>query len=131
MAEMEAVAQRNSVPIVHWETGRFLATLCRALDPNVLEVGTAIGYSTLHLAEQLSSGRVVTLEIDPDRAGQARDFWARAGVSERIELVEGDARETIPNLAGRSTCSSSTPPRAQYREYVELAEPRLSERAPP
>jgi hypothetical protein len=56
MAEMEAVAGRDSVPIVHWETGRFLATLCRALDPNVLEVGTAIGYSTLHLARVLGPG---------------------------------------------------------------------------
>jgi predicted O-methyltransferase YrrM len=98
-AEMESVAERDSVPIVHWETGRFLATLCRALDPNVLEVGTAIGYSTLHLAEQLTSGRVVTLEIDRERARQARKFWDRGGVADRIELVVG-------------TCSSSTPPRA-------------------
>ena len=88
MAEMEAVAERDSVPIVHWETGRFLATLCRALDPNVLEVGTAIGYSTLHLAEPLSRGRVTTLEIDGDRARQARDFWTRAGVGERLELAD-------------------------------------------
>ena len=72
MAEMEEVARRDSVPIVHWETGRFLATLSRALDPNVLEVGTAIGYSTLHLAEPLSAGRVVTLEIDPERAPGTR-----------------------------------------------------------
>ncbi len=66
MAETEAVAQRDSVPIVHWETGRFLATLCRALDPNVLEVGTAIGYSTLHLAEQLASGRVSRSQSIPN-----------------------------------------------------------------
>src|ERR671937_2102380 len=95
MAEMEAVAERDSVPIVPWETGRLLATLCRALDPVVLEVGTAIGYSTLHMAEQLERGRVVTLERDPDRAAQARDYFARAGVADRVELVEGDALETI------------------------------------
>ena len=81
MAEMEALADRDSVPIVHWETGRFLAVLCRTLDPVVLEVGTAIGYSTLHMAEQLGRGRVVTLEIDPDRASQARDFLGRGGVA--------------------------------------------------
>jgi predicted O-methyltransferase YrrM len=40
MAEMEDVAERDSVPIVHWETGRLLAALCRALDPVALEVGT-------------------------------------------------------------------------------------------
>src|SRR6185295_11079253 len=100
MAEMEAVAERDDVPIVHWETGRFLATLCRALDPVVLEVGTAIGYSTLHMAEQLRQGRVVTLERDPERAASARDFLARAGVADRVELVEGDALETLPALEG-------------------------------
>src|SRR5919206_4807872 len=100
MAEMEELAERERVPIVHWETGRLLAALCRALDPQVLEVGTAIGYSTLHMAEQLKRGRVVTLELDPDRAAQARDFLGRAGVAERVELVEGDARTTIPELDG-------------------------------
>ncbi len=129
MAEMEAAAERDSVPIVHWETGRFLATLSQALDPNVLEVGTAIGYSTLHLAEPLSSGRVTTLEIDPDRARQARGFWSRAGVDQRIELVEGDARETIPGLSGPFELLFVDAAKGQYRDYIELAEPLLSERA--
>ena len=45
MAEMEDVAAQDGIPIVHWETGRFLATFARALNPaQVLEVGTAIGY---------------------------------------------------------------------------------------
>lgn len=129
MAEMEAVAERDSVPIVHWETGRFLATLARALDPMVLEVGTAIGYSTLHIAEPLSAGRVVTLEIDADRARQARDFWDRAGVADRIELVEGDARETISGLSGPFDLLFLDAAKDQYRGYVELAEPLLSARA--
>src|SRR5918997_6465828 len=76
MAEMEAVAERDGVPIVPWETGRFLAGLCRAMDPVVLEVGTAIGYSTLHMAEQLVEGRVITLEMDGGRGRQARGYWS-------------------------------------------------------
>jgi predicted O-methyltransferase YrrM len=129
MAEMEALAERDGVPIVHWETGRFLASLCRALDPVVLEVGTAIGYSTLHMAEQLREGRVVTLELDPVRAGQARDFWSRAGVAERIELLEGDARETIEGVAGPVDLLFVDAAKEQYAGYIELAEPKLSERA--
>src|SRR5215218_5232676 len=85
MAEMEQVAERDSVPIVRWETGRLLAAICRAFDPRVLEVGTAIGYSTLHMAEQLTNGRVITLELDADRARQARGFLERAGVAELAE----------------------------------------------
>jgi predicted O-methyltransferase YrrM len=129
MAEMEEVAERDGVPIVHWETGRLLAAICRALDPVVLEVGTAIGYSTLHMAEQVERGRVVTLERDPDRAAQARDFLSRAGVADRVELVEGDARETIAALDGPFDLLFVDGTKVEYREYVELAEPKLSERA--
>lgn len=129
MAEMEAVAERDGVPIVHWETGRMLAALCRALDPRVLEVGTAIGYSTLHMAEQLERGRVVTLELDPDRAAQARDFLGRAGVAERVEIVEGDARETIGAVEGPFDLLFVDAAKVEYRDYIELAWPNLSERA--
>jgi predicted O-methyltransferase YrrM len=128
MAEMEAVAERDRVPIVSWVTGRFLASLCHALDPVVLEVGTAIGYSTLHMAERLRDGRVVTLERDPDRAGQARDFLGRAGVMDRVELVEGDALETIPDLEGPFGLLFVDASKGEYRRYIELAEPKLAER---
>jgi predicted O-methyltransferase YrrM len=129
MAEMEAVAERDGVPIVQWETGRFLAALCRALDPVVLEVGTAIGYSTLHMAEQLVDGRVITLEMDADRARQARSFWDRAGVSDRIELIEGDARETLREVSGPIDLLFVDAAKEQYTGYIELAAPKLSERA--
>ena len=129
MAEMEAVAERDSVPIVHWETGRLLAALCRALDPAVLEVGTAIGYSTLHMAEQLERGRVVTLERDPDRAAQAREFLERAGVADRVELMEGDALETIGDLEGPFDLLFVDAAKGEYPRYIELAEPKLSEGA--
>ena len=129
MAEMEALAERDGIPIVHWETGRLLAALCRALDPVVLEVGTAIGYSTLHMAEQLERGRVVTLELDAGRAAQARDFLGRAGVSQRVELVEGDARETIAGLDGPFDLLFVDAAKTEYRDYIELAMPKLTERA--
>ena len=129
MREMEELAERERVPIVHWETGRMLAALCRALDPVVLEVGTAIGYSTLHMAEQLDRGRVVTLELDPERAEQARGFLDRAGVGGRVEIVEGDARETIAGLQGPFELLFVDAAKSEYRDYIDLAEPKLTDRA--
>jgi predicted O-methyltransferase YrrM len=129
MREMEALANRDSIPIVHWEAGRLLATLCRALDPVVLEVGTAIGYSTLHMAEQLENGRVVTLERDPERASAARAFWEQAGVADRIELIEGDATKTLAALDGPFDLLFVDATKDEYRRYIELAEPKLSDRA--
>jgi predicted O-methyltransferase YrrM len=129
MAEVEAVAERDSVPIVEWETGRLLATLCRALDPDVLEVGTAIGYSTLHMALELERGRVVTLERAPDHAAQARSYLERAGVADRVELVVGDALETIGGLDGPFDLLFVDAAKGEYQRYIELAEPKLSGRA--
>jgi predicted O-methyltransferase YrrM len=129
LTEMEAVAERDSVPIVHWETGRMLAVLCRSLDPTVLEVGTAIGYSTLHMAQELERGRVVTLERDPDRAAQARSYLERAGVADRVDLVEGNALETIPGLDGPFDLLFVDATKFEYQRYIDLAEPKLSARA--
>jgi predicted O-methyltransferase YrrM len=129
MTEMEAAAERDSVPIVEWETGRLLATLCRALDPDVLEVGTAIGYSTVHMALELERGRVVTLERDPDRAAQARSYLERAGVADRVELVVGDALATIGGLDGPFDLLFVDAAKGEYQRYIELAEPKLSGRA--
>jgi predicted O-methyltransferase YrrM len=130
MAEMEAVAARDRVPIVHWETGRFLASLVRALDPErVLEVGTAIGYSTLHMAEQLGRGRIVTLERDPDKVKQAQAFFEQAGVADRIEIVEGDALQTLPGLDGPFDIIFLDATKGEYARYLELAEPKASEHA--
>ena len=127
--EMEEHAERDRIPIAEWETARLLAVLCRVLDPVVLEVGTAIGYSTLHMAEQLERGRVVTLERDPERAAQARDYLDRGGVSDRVELVEGDALETLAGLDGPFDLLFVDATKGEYARYIEMAEPKLSARA--
>ena len=129
MAEMEALAERDSVPIVHWETGRMLAALAGSLDARVLEVGTAIGYSALHMAEALDDGRIVTLERDPGRIAQATDFLGRAGVIDKVQIVEGDARETLPALEGPFDLLFLDATKGEYRDYLELAEPLASDRA--
>jgi predicted O-methyltransferase YrrM len=130
MLEMEELAERDGIPIVHWETGRLLATLVRALDPAaVLEVGTAIGYSTLHMAEALGRGRIVTIERDPERVRQAHDFLGRAGVAERVEIVEADALEAIAQLEGPFDLIFIDATKGEYPRYLELAEPKAAEHA--
>jgi predicted O-methyltransferase YrrM len=129
--EMEKLAAAEGIPIVEWETARFLATLTRALQPQrVLEVGTAIGYSTLHIAEQLPpGGKILTLERDERRIAQARDFLGRGGVLDRVEIVEGDALETLPGLDGPFDMLFLDATKGEYRRYLEIAEAKAGERA--
>ncbi len=129
MAEMEEFANREGVPIVQWETGRMLAALAGSLDARVLEVGTAIGYSALHMAEALRQGSIVTLERDPDRVAQATDYLRRAGVADRVQIVDGDAKETIPGVEGPFDLLFLDATKGEYRDYLELAEPKLTDRA--
>ena len=130
MREMEELAELEGIPIVHWETGRLLAVLVRALDPQlVLEVGTAIGYSTLHMAEALDRGRIVTIERDPERVRQASDFLSRAGVRDKVEIVEADAMQAIEELDGPFDFIFLDASKDEYADYLRSAEPKASERA--
>ena len=75
------------------DTGEFLAVLTRSMGATrILEVGTSNGYSTLWLADAAGAGgAVTTLELAPEKAALARANFARAGLQERIRLVEGEA----------------------------------------
>jgi predicted O-methyltransferase YrrM len=131
LAEMEELAGSERIPIVEWETGRLLAILVAASRPRlVLEVGTAIGYSTIHMARALPAGsRIVTLERDPRRIAQARGFWARAGIADRIDLVEGDALESIGGLDGPFDLAFLDAGKTEIDAYLELLGGRLADDA--
>jgi predicted O-methyltransferase YrrM len=131
LAEMEALANLERIPIVEWETGRLLATLVATLRPHrVLEVGTAIGYSTLHMARELGpDGRIVTLERDPQRIAQALEFWARGGVADRIELVAGDAIESLERLPGPFDLVFLDASKTEIDAYLERLDGRLAPHA--
>jgi len=67
----------------------------------VLEIGTAIGYSSIWLAGALpADGTLMTMELDPDRAREARENIACAGLGDRVVVMIGDARSLIAKVAG-------------------------------
>jgi len=81
--------------------GKLLAILARSIKASrVLEIGTLAGYSTIWLARGLPpGGRVVTLEYDSKHADVARSNFARAGLSDVIDVRVGAALDTLPPLA--------------------------------
>jgi len=80
--------------------GRMLQVLARAIGARrILEIGTLAGYSAIWLARSLpADGRLVTLEIDPERAQVARENLAKAGLSEKSEVIVGRASESLAAL---------------------------------
>ncbi len=92
----------GAVPVVDPLTGALLHSVVRLSGATrVLEIGTAIGYSTLWMATALpASGMLVTLERDAARATTARAHMAEAGVEDRVNVMVGDAERYLHKLAG-------------------------------
>ncbi len=98
LADLEAKAQQEGIPIVGPLVGELLFVLARAVRAvRILELGTATGYSAIYLARacQPFNGQVVTLESDRSMADQARTNFAKAGVEQQISIRFGDALQQI------------------------------------
>lgn len=103
-SQIEDQARRDRVPIVRPETGALLQTLVAARQPeNILEIGTAVGYSALLMAQVMPESCVLTtIEKYEKRIPQARENFRRARMENRIVLLEGDAGERLKELRGRT-----------------------------
>ena len=97
LAEMRAHGERDRIPIVFAVTGGLLEVLAAATGAaRAVEVGTAIGVSTLHLAR--GGAHVTSFEVDPERHAAAREYLARDGLADRVDLRLQDATEGLAEL---------------------------------
>lgn len=126
LVEMEAHAAREGIPISDPEVGRLLAILAAATAPRrILEIGTAIGYGVIWLARGAPEARITTIDRDPAQLAAARRYVARAGVLDRVELVEGEAVEVLRRLEGPFDLAYVDAAKRQYRRYLDLLLPLL------
>jgi caffeoyl-CoA O-methyltransferase len=97
LREMEEQARQRRIPIVGPLVGRLLYQLARISGARtVFEMGSAIGYSTIWWARGLGEGgRVVYTDGDRKNADEARRYFERAGVADRIQIKVGDALEIL------------------------------------
>ena len=127
LAEMTAHGARDGVPIVVPETGILLQVLAQTRGAQrIVEVGTAIGVSTLYMARALpSDGMIVSFEIDPARHQAARGYFERAGLSDRADLRLQDARAGLAELDGPFDMAFIDGVKAQYADYLDQLLPLL------
>jgi caffeoyl-CoA O-methyltransferase len=124
LREMEERAAKEDVPISDPEIGRLLGILARGVGARrIVEVGTAIGYGALCLARGAPEARIVTIDTDPERLAAARGYLERAGVADRVELVEGPALEVLARLQPPFDLAYVDAVKTEYRRYLDLLVP--------
>ncbi|WP_233522563.1 O-methyltransferase [Peribacillus glennii] len=124
-AEMERYAMDHKVPIMEPEGMEALLQLLRLSRPAaILEVGTAIGYSALRMADAISGTKIVTLERDEARIAKAKEFIQKAGKQRQITLLEGDALEAVPLVKEHGPYGAIfiDAAKGQYQRFFELFE---------
>ncbi len=102
LEKLEEEARSDFVPVVRKETQGLLKLLLAITCPReILEVGTAVGFSALLMEECNPVGcKVTTIESFPGRIPAARENFRRAGKQDVIELLEGDAAQVLGSLGG-------------------------------
>lgn len=139
LRELEAAGLRNDAAIAERRyrllnlerpTAELVGMLLRSTRRRrVLEIGTSNGYSTLWLAAALPGSedrRLVSIELFPEKVAQARANLERAGLLDRVELIEGDAAEVAGWLTGPFDCVFFDADRWSAPGQLELLLPKLT-----
>ena len=127
--ELEREAEEENIPILRRAERKLLLEAAAAADPKkILEVGTAIGYSALLLAEYFPLAEIDTIEIDALRNERAVSVMQAAGFEQRVRCHWGDAGEVLSALAGPYDFVYLDGPKGQYLRHLKLIEPKLLRR---
>jgi len=110
--------------------GRFLYAIARARRATrIVEFGTSMGISTIYLAAALSDnggGQLIGSELEPGKVARARAHLEAAGLSDLVEIREGDALETLRDVGGEVDVLLVDGAWSLYLPVLKLVEPRLS-----
>jgi caffeoyl-CoA O-methyltransferase len=120
--------QRRGMMNVPSEAGRFLRLLAEATGAkHIVELGTSNGYSGIWqcLALKATGGKLTTFEIDAGRAALARENFKKAGVDNLVTLVEGDAHEKVPEVAGPIDIVFLDADKEGYIDYLNKLLPKV------
>ena len=116
--EKEAIA--DEVPIIRKEMGNLLKVLLQLVQPErILEVGTAVGYSSILMSENMPENcKITTIENYDKRIPVAKNNFKRAGKEDVITLIEGDALEVLKTLEGPYDFIFMDAAKGQYINYL-------------
>ncbi|GIN55867.1 O-methyltransferase [Lederbergia ruris] len=121
--EMEQYAKEEHVPIMESTGIEVMLQMMKIQKPKrILEIGTAIGYSALRMAEALPDSQIVTIEIDESKIEKAQHYIQQAGAEKRISIIHGnalDVLETVRSFAPFDAIFIDAA-KGQYKKFFEM-----------
>jgi predicted O-methyltransferase YrrM len=107
--------------------GKFLEFISCMIQPfHILEIGTYTGYSAICLARGLKAGgKLISIEVNDELAVVSEKFFAEAGLSDKIQLINGDAVKIIPELDVVFDLVFIDAEKEQYSAYFDLVYPKV------
>jgi caffeoyl-CoA O-methyltransferase len=127
ISEIEKYAAEHRVPIIGPAVARMLALFVQISGAKrILEMGSAIGYSTIWLARAAGpKAKVIYTDGDPEKAQRAKEYFRLAGVAKRIDVRVGNALELVKKAAGKFDLIFNDVDKHQYPEALHAALPKL------
>lgn len=121
LEDLEQQAIKNDIPIIRKDTQELLRVLLALKKPKrILEIGTAVGFSSLLMAEYTEPEcSITTIENYPPRIEEAKKNFGKFDKDKKITLLEGDAKEIIHNLEGVYDVIFLDGPKGQYENYLD------------
>lgn len=117
---METYAAHKFIPIIHKEASDVLLYFIQTERPRrILELGTAMGYSSIRMAEASGDSTVDTIERDPAMIALAKANVTAFGLAHRIRILEGEIDEVLPTLPGPYDFIFIDGGKSHYRSYLE------------
>ncbi len=121
--EMEKYASKNNVPILDQNSAAFMEVLIKMLKPKrVLEIGTAIAYSSIRIARNLKKKSVVhTIEKSKDNIALAKEYIKKSDVEDKIMILDGNAADIMPTLDKKYDFIFLDADKNEYSKLFELS----------
>ncbi|MEA4849025.1 MAG: O-methyltransferase [Clostridiaceae bacterium] len=127
LKEMEEYAKENHVPIITPDIAGLLAVLIKTAGvKSILEIGTAIGYSAIHMGICAGEGfSITTIERNEELAAMAAGFIKKAGMEDNIRIMTGAAEEILKDVPGSFDMIFVDAAKGQYMDFMKDSIGRL------
>ena len=123
---IKLIANRRGVPIIREESHNKLIEIVKRLNPkNILEIGTAVGYSGILMLEACPNANLITIELQEDKVLEARQNFKDAGLDNRVTVINGDCMQEVSLMVAEGNHDKYFDfvfldgPKAQYVKMLE------------